>query len=126
MMQAWELAAYERLRTEIVKSAVWDLRKAIRKSNRIGAICEEQIKIEEWLLSKWGQLLSGDNGEYIIEKCHQTYKQQLYRNGKAKVPDSVQKEICADCRNGLSRKEILRKYKISEGQYYTILRRWSV
>ena len=126
MMQEWELAAHERLRTEIVKSAVWDLRKAIRKSSRIGAICEEQVKLEEWFLSKWGQLLSGDNGEYIIEKCHQTYKQARHSNGKAKVPESVQKAICADYRKGLSRREIWRKHKITEGQYYNILRRWNV
>ena len=72
MMPGWEMEAYERLRTEIVRAVVFDLKKAIRKSNRAGAICEEQKELEKWLLSKWGQLLSGDNGEYIIERCRKT------------------------------------------------------
>lgn len=79
MIPEWQMAAYERLQTEIVRSAVKDLRKAIRKSKRLGFVCDEQIKLEQWFLSAWGQLLSGDNGAYIIEKCRQTYKTDLRR-----------------------------------------------
>ena len=69
MIPGWQMEAYERLRTEVVRSAVKDLEKAIKKSKRQGSICNEQIALERWFLSKWGQLLSGDNGEYIIERC---------------------------------------------------------
>ena len=79
MIPAWQMEAYERLRTEIIKAAVYDLKKAIRKSNRLGAVCDEQKKMESWFLSSWGQLLSGDNGEYIIEKCHKDYKKDNQR-----------------------------------------------
>ena len=83
MIPEWQMEAYERLRTEIVRSVVKDLEKAIRKSNRQGAICEEQIRLEKWLRSKWGQFLSGDNGEYIIERCRRTKgKRVLGRFGK--------------------------------------------
>ena len=69
MMPGWQIEAYERLRTEIVRSVVKDLEKAVRKSKRQGTICDEQKNLEMWFLSKWGQLLSEDNGEYIIERC---------------------------------------------------------
>ena len=83
MMPGWRIEAYERLRVEIVRSVVRDLEKAIRKSNRQGAICEEQKSLERWLLSKWGQFLSGDNGEYIIERCRKgNGKGALGRFGK--------------------------------------------
>ena len=69
MMPEWQVDAYNRLRTEIVRSAVRDYEKAIRKSIRQGEVCEEQESLEKWFRSKWGQFLSGDNGEYIIERC---------------------------------------------------------
>ena len=72
MVPGWQMEAYERLRTEIVRSVVKDLEKAVRKSKRQGAICDEQKRLEGWLRSKWGQFLSGDNGEYIIERCRNT------------------------------------------------------
>ena len=72
MLPGWQIEAYNRLRAEIVRSAVKDLEKAVKKSNRQGAICAEQKSMERWFLSKWGQFLSGDNGEYIIERCRKT------------------------------------------------------
>ena len=74
MVPGWEMEAYERLRIEIVKSVVKDLKKAMRKSDRLGFVCGEQKNLEKWFLSKWGQFLCGDKGEYIIEKCLKTYK----------------------------------------------------
>lgn len=79
MIPGWQMAAYERLRTEIVRSVVKDLEDAVKKSKRQGAICEEQKRLEKWLLSQWGQLLSGDNGEYIIERCRRGGKQSTFR-----------------------------------------------
>ena len=72
-MPAWEIEAYELLRTEIVRSAVKDLEKAVKKTERQGTMCAEQKKLERWFRSKWGQFLSGDNGEYIIERCRNTH-----------------------------------------------------
>lgn len=122
MIPGWQMAAYERLQEEIVKSAVTDLKKAIRKSKRLGAICEEQIRLEKWFLSKWGQLLSCDSGEYIIEKCHQSYK--IGPDGRRSwVPDDVQKEIYLDFKKGMARKEIYKKYGVTVSQCRRIFRR---
>ena len=125
-MQGWEMAAYERLRTEIVKSAVNDLRKALRKSKRLGYVCNEQKKLEEWFLSGWGQVLSGDNGEYIIEKCYQSYKTPPHPNGKQQMPDDIQKKICADYKNGVSTATITSRYGISADRLCRILKRWDI
>jgi hypothetical protein len=70
----WELEAYERLRTEIVRSAVNDLKKAIKKSKRLGYVCDEQKNMEAWFASPWGQTLCGNNGEYIVKQCRRAYK----------------------------------------------------
>ena len=124
MIPGWQMEAYERLRTAVVKSAVSELRKAIRKSNRIGSVCAEQKKLESWFLSPWGQMLSGDNGDFIIEKCHQTYTQKAHGNGKWQLPDEVQKSLYEDYRRGMPRRELVKKYGISYNQYEYVLRRW--
>ena len=118
------MEAYERLRTAVVKSAVDDYKKALKKSDRVGCVCEEQKKLEAWFMSRWGQVLSGDNGEYIIEKCRQSYRSKTHRNGKKIIPDEVQVRICDDFRNGVKRSCILRKYGITDNQLYYVLRRW--
>lgn len=126
MMEGWQIAAYERLQTEIVKSAVDDLRKAIRKSKRLGYVCEEQTNLEKWFMSPWGQLLSGGNGGYIIEKCQQTYRTRSHGNGKNTLADDVEKEIYLDFKKGMARKDVCKKYGITRHKYYRILRRWGV
>ena len=93
MMPEWQIEACNRLRIEIVMSAVSDYKRALKKSDRLGTICEEQKRLERWLLCPWGQALSGDNGEYIIEKCHKTYKTGTHKNGKPRMPDDLQKKI---------------------------------
>lgn len=123
------MAAYERLRTEIVRSAVFDLKKALRKSERLGVVCDEQRKLERWFLSQWGQMLSGDNGEYIIEQCRKSYKRSTpyasVRAGKRKrMTDDMQKRIYEDYTNGVRYKTIIQKYGISSTKLYDIVRRW--
>ena len=120
------MAAYERLRTEIVRSAVTDLRNAIKKSIRLGYVCDEQKSLEAWFKSKWGQALSGDNGELIIEKCHQTYKKYRSTNSKPVLPDDIQKQICKDYQDAVKTEVILERYHITSCQLYRILRRWDV
>ena len=124
MIPGWQMEAYERLRTEIVRSAVNDYSKALRKSDRLGHVCEEQTKLEAWFLSKWGQLLSGDNGEYILERCQNTYKARKIKTGKKMLPDEVQKKICADYKSGTRLSHISQKYKVSITKIQTALRRW--
>lgn len=124
MVPGWQMESYERLRAAIVKQAVDDYIKALRKSDRLCDICEEQTKLEEWFLSKWGQFLSGDNGEYIIEKCNSSYKPRVHRNGVKTFPDDVQKKICADYKNGMRMVELSRKYGCSITRVQTALRKW--
>ena len=124
MIPGWQMEAYERLRAEIVKSAVNDYLKALRKSDRLGHVCDEQTKLEDWFVSKWGQFLSGDNGEYILERCRNNYKPRVYRNGRKMLPDDVQKKICADYKSGMRLLHISQKYKVSINRIQTALRRW--
>lgn len=87
MIPGWQMEAYERLRTEIVRLAVIDYKKALRKSNREGAVCKEQRNLERWFLSKWGQMLCEDMGECIIEQCLRSYKAA---NGKLRAAPITQ------------------------------------
>ena len=123
-MPGWQIEAYERLRIQIVKSAVTDLKRAIRKSVRLGEVCDEQKKLEGWFLTKWGQMLSGDNGELIIEKCHNEHKDKFARKARWKTSEETQKSILDDYQNGVSRREILKKYGITIPQYEKVLRTW--
>ena len=119
-----ELEFYDRLRIEIVRQAVIDLQWALRKSDRLGFECEEQIALEKWFLSSWGQLLSGDTGEYIIEKCRQNYKTNTTRKGSQRISDAVRKQIYADYKRGDGYDVIARRYAVSSQSVSNIVRRW--
>lgn len=124
MVEAWQMEAYERLRTEIVKSAVKDLQKAIRKSNKLGFVCDDQKRMEAWFLSKWGQFLCEDNGEYMVQRCRETYKRKTPKLNRRHTTEDVQRQICKEYKNGVGYKEIMRKYNISAPTLYSIVRRW--
>ena len=124
MVPEWQMEAYERLRAEIVRRAVNDYMKALRKSDRLGYVCEEETNLEKWFFTKWGQFLSGDNGEYILERCKSTYKPRVYKNGHKTLPDDVQKKICADYKDGMRLVEISKKYSVSVSRVETALRKW--
>ena len=117
------MAAYERLRIEIVRSVVIDLKRALRKSDKEGAICNEQIAMERWLLSKWGQILSGDRGEYIIEQCHKNYTRAHGKLRAAPMTKETEDKAYRDYKAGLSKKEITEKHNITSYQYCQMLRR---
>ncbi len=119
-----ENAFYQRLRIEVVKAAVFDLQKALRKSDRLGFVCDEQIALEQWFLSKWGQLMSGDNGELIIEKCKKTYKKDPYPNRRKRLTEKEKKQIYADYKNGVRYKFIIQHYDINPAMLYEIVRRF--
>ena len=123
MIPGWQLEAYERLRIEVVRSATNDLKRALRKSNKSGAICNEQIAMERWFLSPWGQMLSGDNGEYIIERCHKSYKATHGKLRAAPITQETEDKAYKDYKAGLSKKEITKKHNITDYQYCQMLRR---
>lgn len=132
MIPGWQMEAYEKLRTEIVRSAVFDYKKALKKSDRLGVVCDEQRKLERWFMSKWGQLLTGDNGEYIMTKCQETYKCKTpyvkahgeHAKKRRGMTDEQQKRIYEDFKNGVRYKAILQKYNIGATTLYNIVRRW--
>lgn len=129
MIPGWQMEAYEKLRTKIVRSAVFDYKKALKKSDRLGVVCDEQRKLESWFLSRWGQMLTGDNGEYIMAKCQETYKYKTpyaKAHGEKKIgrTEEEQKRIYEDWKNGVRYKAILQKYKIGATTLYNIVRRW--
>jgi hypothetical protein len=123
-MAEWQVEAYDRLRTEIVRSAVYDYRKALRKTDRLGYVCEEQISLERWFLSKWGQMMCENTGKEMMDRCRNTYKSTVSKKGKRHISDDVQKKICKDYKDGVRFKTILQKYKIPSTTLYYILRRW--
>ena len=118
------MEGYQRLRTAIVKDAVNDYHKALRKTDRIGDVCREQIALENWFLSPWGQLLSGDNGELIIEKCRANYKSIPNNKAHEYIKKDVQLQIYAEYKDGISYKAICKKYKIPSSTLYKIVKRW--
>ena len=125
MVPEWKMEAYERLRREIVRHAVDDLKRAMKKSDRLGYVCVEQENLEEWFLSPWGQTLCFNNGEYIIEKCLETYKQlESRKNGRKPIPESKQKEVYDAYIDGVSALKIMKKYKLTEYQFKRIVREW--
>ena len=125
MIPGWQMEAYQRLRGEIIRQAVKDYKNALRRSDRLGAVCTEQIDLERWFLSKWGQMLSGDNGEYIIELCKKTYKLRRFDYCKVELPEEVLKSIHADLQAGMARRKISRKYDITRYKVDDIARRWN-
>lgn len=123
MIPGWEMEALERLRYEIVWSAANDLKRALRKSKREGAICNEQIAMERWFLSKWGQMLCEDTGEYIIEQCRRNYKAAHGKLRAAPITQETEEKAHRDYKAGMSKKEIIKKHNITEYQYFQMLRR---
>ena len=126
MIPGWQMEAYEILRTEIVRSAVKDLRSAMRKSDRLGCVCDKQKALEAWFLSDWGQLLCENRGEHFIEQCRDTHKSKVPVKGKQRFSDEEQQKIYHEYKNGMKYKDILKKYKISSVTLYRIMRRWEI
>ena len=122
-MTGLELDFYMTLRAEVVKAAVDDLKKAMRKSDRLGHVCKEQESLEKWFLSPWGQALSDDNGVEIIARCRRTYKR-----GSAERPlplsDEIAKKMCALFKGGMSRAAIAEKYGTTEAIVARAWRKW--
>ena len=123
MIPEWQMEAYERLRTEIVRSAVVDYKKALRKSDRECATCNKQIAMERWFRSNWGQLFCENRGEYIIDRCRQNYKAAHGKLRAAPMTQETEEKAHRDYKAGMSKKEIKQKHNITEYQYFQMLRR---
>ena len=123
MIPGWQMEAYERLRTEIVMSAVVDYKKALRKSDREGGTCSKQIAMERWFRSGWGQFLCENRGEYIIDRCHQNYKKAHGKLRAAPITQEVEDRAYADYKAGMPKKEVMQKHNITYYQYSQMLRR---
>lgn len=122
-MTGLELDFYTTLRAEVVKRAVDDLKKAMRKSDRLGHVCKEQESLEKWFLSQWGQALSDDNGEQIIARCRKTYKLGA-GDGSLPISDDIARKICADYKGGMSVAAIAEKYNTTAATAMSAWRKW--
>ena len=118
-----EFDFYMTLRAEVVRLAIEDLKKAMRKSDRLGYVCDAQKNLEKWFLSRWGQALSDDNGERIIAMCQQTYKQG-YGGRPLLISDDIARKMCVDYKGGMSIAKIAEKYGQTEPVVNSALRKW--
>lgn len=59
---------YDILAVEIIKQAVHDYREELRKSKSANKKTRECYQLERFFRSEYGQLLSMDKGEYIMEQ----------------------------------------------------------
>lgn len=58
---------YERVQAAIIAQAIKDYKTALKRKDYY------KIKsLEKFFLSKWGEMLSNGNGNYIIELCRKT------------------------------------------------------
>ena len=120
----WQYGFYERLRQEILKVAVDDYKTSIRKSKRIGYKCTQEQALENFFLGEWGQLLSNDHGEYIVERCRKDHRYVPSPKSRPQLTKEKQRELIADYLNGINRAELARKYGISERHVYRLVARW--
>lgn len=72
--------AYGNLRIAILQQAVEDYRKAIKKTQSTDKYEKRQgtytkNSLERFFLSEWGELLSGDNGQFIVDKLREEMQQ---------------------------------------------------
>lgn len=122
-MTGLELDFYMMLRAEVVKAAVDDLKKAMRKSDRLGHVCKEQEALEQWFLTPWGQALTDDNGEQIIARCRRTYKRGSAERSLP-VSDDIAKKMCALYKGGMSRLAIAKKYGATKAIVISAWEKW--
>lgn len=124
MIPEWQLDGYERLRTEIVRSAVNDYKAALRRSAREGQKCCKEIALERFFLSAWGQALSGDNGRFIIDKCREDCRFVPHPRSTRKLPIETERGICADYLAGMTQRAIAEKYKVNATTVARCIDRW--
>lgn len=120
----WQFDFYDRLRQEILTVAVGDYKTAIRKSKRLGYKCTQEQALENFFLGEWGQLLSGDHGEYIVERCRKEHRYVPSTNSRPKLTLEKQRELAADFLNGYTRASLAMKYGVGEETVSRCIERW--
>ena len=120
----WQYDFYLRLRQEILKVAVDDYKTAIRKSKRLGEKCTQEQALENFFLGEWGQLLSNDNGEYIVERCRKEHRYVPSTKSRPKLTQEKQRELAADFLNGYTRASLADKYGVGEETVSRCIERW--
>lgn len=121
-VQEWQLPGYEMLRIKIVQLAVTDYRVALRKSSLTGKKCAKEEELERFFLSRWGQALSGNNGQYIMDKCKaEKYKK---RSNADQRPDEEQIKIVEEYRSPTGGCDVCKKYNITQNDLYRYIARW--
>lgn len=72
-----------RLRRVLLQDAIWRYRTAYKNGNQAQMYAEKR-----WLLSNWGQALSGNQGEEIIRLCelcvNENWRVKQYQAPKTK------------------------------------------
>ncbi len=125
MIPEWQMEGYELLRIEIVRAAVQDYKVALRKSAKEGCKCEKEIALENFFLSGWGQFLTGDNGEVIIEKCRADFRFVPLRRGRKKLSEEVEIAVFEDVRNGMLLKDAAKKYGVCPETIQRCVKKWT-
>jgi hypothetical protein len=120
----WQMEGYERLRIEIVRAAVTDYKAALRRSAREGRKCDKEIALERFFLSGWGQALSGDNGQIIIDKCREDCRFVPSPKSRRKLSIETERAVCADYIKGMSIKELARKYEVATATIQRCIKQW--
>ena len=80
---------YDKLAVAILQQSVKDYQTALKKrdSDRIAYF-------EKWFMDDWAQLLSGDMGEAIINRCKKRVLESARPNRLAnKVDNPIQREV---------------------------------
>lgn len=125
MIPEWQMEAYERLRTEVVRSAVQDYKHALRKSAKEGRKCDKEKALERFFLSGWGQLLSGDNGEVIIEKCREDFAYVPHPRSNKKMSEETEILICEEYHKGMTIRAVAKKYGVCQETAARCIKKWT-
>lgn len=121
----WQIPGYENLRLRILQQAVDDYRAAIKKSRLKGEKIEAEDELEKFFLSHWGQMLSGDNGKYIIDRCQKDHSSNRRQGQSQKLTDDEQVAVVSDYLNGMKARELRQKYGITYNDIQRYLKKWS-
>ena len=60
---------YGNVRIAIIKQAIDDYKRALRKGDEY-----KITALERWFVDEWGEMLSGNNGVYIIQQVRKELK----------------------------------------------------
>ena len=112
MIPDWQIPCYERLRNEIVRSAVTDYKKALKVSQGEGEKFDREKALERWFRSKWGQFLCENQGEYIMEVCKKSKPKGFGRGRTPNITDEQKGQIVKALKEGEPILSLAEKYGV--------------